>query len=292
MTEKDEADAARLLEKMGDKGLDDAVADMDKLGDNDPEKLAKMMRELKTGLGDDSSDPFALMDTMGGGYGGKGGLASMLGADALGKGKGKGKGEDTSEKEGDADGKWFLSQEGDEFNVRIPLEKAAVKKDVHVIFKSNQLVVKVHGETIIEGKLQGSVHPEECTWSIVEKGSELQLLLCKTDTTRWSGLLFFVVACSPDKRCIRFYNSSVVRPFVCPFLSIHPSFCPSLVHQTFSGPVARPSNIFLSQTLLSLRHRWSVHSACLAKKILLFSRRRRRLRRLGIYAMRTVHDLP
>eukprot|EP00746_Dinoflagellata_sp_MGD_P014990 gnl/MRDRNA2_/MRDRNA2_133154_c0_seq1.p2 gnl/MRDRNA2_/MRDRNA2_133154_c0~~gnl/MRDRNA2_/MRDRNA2_133154_c0_seq1.p2 ORF type:complete len:220 (+),score=50.31 gnl/MRDRNA2_/MRDRNA2_133154_c0_seq1:65-724(+) len=191
---QDDADAARLIEKMGDKGLDDAVADMDKLGDDkqfsDPEALAKMMRGLKTGIGSDEEDPFALLDMMGGGDGGKG--ASML--DSLGKGlgkgnaKGKGK-EDTSEKAGDAEGNWFLSQEGDELNVRIPLKHAAAKKDVSVIFQTKHLVVKVHGETVIDGKLQGSVCTDECTWSLVEKGAELQVLLCKTNVTRWSSLL-------------------------------------------------------------------------------------------------------
>ena len=37
--------------------------------------------------------------------------------------------------------------------------------------------------------LAHSVHPDECTWCIAEKGTELQLLLAATSDARWGSLL-------------------------------------------------------------------------------------------------------
>ena len=42
---------------------------------------------------------------------------------------------------------------------------------------------------IIDGKLEGSVHADECTWCIAEKGAELQIMLVATSGNRWVSLM-------------------------------------------------------------------------------------------------------
>ena len=39
------------------------------------------------------------------------------------------------------------------------------------------------------GKLAGTVHGDESTWCLVEKGTELQILLSATTSKRWPSLL-------------------------------------------------------------------------------------------------------
>merc|ERR1719201_475714 len=58
--------------------------------------------------------------------------------------------------------------------VRFALAAAATKKDVKVVFKAKALKVTVAGEELMDGKLFAAIHPDESTWCLVEKGSELQ----------------------------------------------------------------------------------------------------------------------
>ena len=61
--------------------------------------------------------------------------------------------------------------------VRFALAAPATKKDVKVVFKAAALQVSVAGEELINGKLFGGIQIDDCTWCLVEKGSELQVLL-------------------------------------------------------------------------------------------------------------------
>jgi len=135
-------------------------------------------------------DMNALMQMMGKGGGkgdgGKGGMGGMGG-----KGGGGGKGEkDDSEKAG-GDGKWHWQQKGEEVHVRIPKTDAPLtKKDIKVTFKRASLQVVVCGETVIDGKLGGTVEVDECTWVIAPDKTELQVMLTKQDeSAEWASLL-------------------------------------------------------------------------------------------------------
>ena len=59
-------------------------------------------------------------------------------------------------------GEWEMKDE--EIIVRITMEKPAKKTDLKVVFGANKLTVVVFGETIIDGKLAGTVHGDESTW--------------------------------------------------------------------------------------------------------------------------------
>ena len=76
-----------------------------------------------------------------------------------------------------------------EVMVRFALAAPATKKDVKVIFKAKSLKVTVAGEDLIDGATFGTVAIEECTWCLVEKGSELQVLLALAEDTKWTSLL-------------------------------------------------------------------------------------------------------
>merc|ERR1712195_358896 len=118
---------------------------------------------------------------MGGGMGG-------------GKGGGKGGGgggapEEEVEREGE---KWTWSQKGEEVHIRFKLDPPATsKKDVDVKFKASAMVVKVRGETIIDGNLGGKVETDECTWCFSPTKDELTVMLTKVEgkTDAWSDLL-------------------------------------------------------------------------------------------------------
>ena len=49
--------------------------------------------------------------------------------------------------------------------------------------------VAVAGEELINGKLFGRVLTDDCTWCLVEKGSELQVLLALAADTKWNDLM-------------------------------------------------------------------------------------------------------
>ena len=125
----------------------------------------------------------SMLAGMGGGMGGMGGGGGMMG------GMG-GPPPDMGEVDGGAgDTKWKWEMKDDEIIVRIALDKPAKKTDLKVVFGSGTLKVEVFGETIIDGKLAGTVHGDESTWCLVEKGSELQILLSAATNDRWPSLL-------------------------------------------------------------------------------------------------------
>ena len=45
------------------------------------------------------------------------------------------------------------------------------------------------GDVLLDGKLGGPVHGDECSWCLVEGGTELQLLLAATSLVKWPALL-------------------------------------------------------------------------------------------------------
>ena len=130
-------------------------------------------------------DMEALMAAMGGG-GGMGGMGDMGG---MGMG-GPPPPPDLGEVDGGAgDTKWKWEMKDEEIIVRIELAKPAKKADLQVTFGAKTLKVVVHGETIIDGTLAGTVHGDESTWCLVEKGAELQILLSAATANRWASLL-------------------------------------------------------------------------------------------------------
>merc|ERR1719440_670723 len=98
------------------------------------------------------------------------------------------------EAEGGADGKtWKWEQTSkygeSEIIVRFGLAAPATKKDVKVVFKATALQVTVAGEELIRGKLAGTLALDECTWCLVEKGSELQVMLALAQDVKWPTVL-------------------------------------------------------------------------------------------------------
>jgi len=76
-----------------------------------------------------------------------------------------------------------------EIIVRFPLETPATKKDVKVVFKARELKVTVAGVELMNGKTAGTITIDDSTWCLVEKGSELQLLLALAEDVKWKTLL-------------------------------------------------------------------------------------------------------
>ena len=97
---------------------------------------------------------------------------------------------DEGEKDGGEEGKQYKwEQKDEEVLIRFALKEAAVKKEIKVTFKPSSITCVVKGETLLEGKLAGPVYVDDCTWCTAEKGMELQLMLAKTNDTKWSSLL-------------------------------------------------------------------------------------------------------
>ena len=133
------------------------------------------------GMGGDDSMGGMDFSSMMGGMGGMGGMEGMMGG---------GPKQPMDEVDGgQGDTKWKWEMNDDEILVRIALSKPTTKKDLKVTFAHKTLKVEVHGETIIDGKLEGAVHADECTWCIAEKGAELQLMLVATSGNRWVSLM-------------------------------------------------------------------------------------------------------
>ena len=76
-----------------------------------------------------------------------------------------------------------------EILVRFALATPATKKDVKVVFKARELKVTVAGEELLNGKTFSTVTVDDSTWCLVEKGSELQVLLALAEDTKWDSLL-------------------------------------------------------------------------------------------------------
>ena len=130
----------------------------------------------------------SMMGGMGGGMGGRmGGMGGMEGMMGGGGGGPKQPMDEVDGGQGDTKWKWEMND--DEILVRIALAKPTTKKDLKVAFGVKTLKVEVHGDSIIDGKLEGSVHADECTWCIAEKGAELQIMLVATSGNRWVSLM-------------------------------------------------------------------------------------------------------
>merc|ERR1719483_438829 len=96
--------------------------------------------------------------------------------------------------EGGADGKKYKYEQTSKYGeseiiVRFALETPATKKDIKVVFKATTLQVTVAGEEVLNGKLFGRVQTDDCTWCLVEKGAELQVLLALASDTKWQALM-------------------------------------------------------------------------------------------------------
>lgn len=97
------------------------------------------------------------------------------------------------ETEGGADGKTWrweqTSRDGEsEILVRFTLASPATKKDVKVVFKAQSLKVTVAGDVLFDGKTFGKTYPDESTWSLVEQGAELQVLISLAEDVKWEDL--------------------------------------------------------------------------------------------------------
>ena len=163
-------------------------------GGADPEMMAKLMAAMGKGGGEggegggmDMASLQAMLGGMGGGGGG--------GPEGDMRAKAQANQQAAAEKnDGEKDGgawKWEqTSKYGEsEIIVRFPLAKPATKKEVKVAFKAKHLSVTVHGESLLDSKLFGTVATDDCTWCLVEKGSELQVLLALAEDTKWSDLV-------------------------------------------------------------------------------------------------------
>lgn len=162
----------------------------------DPAMMEKLMASLGQGGAEGGGMDMASLQAMLGGMGGMGGggspeddmkrQAQRNQQDAAAKNAG--------EAEGGADGKsWKWEQTSkygeSEIIVRFSLASPATKKDVKVVFKAKHLKVTVAGEDLIDGQTFGTVAIDDCTWCLVEKGSELQVMLALAEDTKWDELL-------------------------------------------------------------------------------------------------------
>lgn len=170
------AEADKIGTPAGSKGSDERSKWFQKWVDNLPE-------EKEEGPG--GMDLSSLMGDKGAGKGGKGGKGGAMG--------GGGKGAPMQEKEEvvEKDEKGYSwSQDGDEVQITCKLQKNATKKDVKVGFKTKTLDVTVHGDSILSGPLAGDVEVDECTWCLVGGGSELQVMLTKSNAKdKWKTIV-------------------------------------------------------------------------------------------------------
>ena len=60
---------------------------------------------------------------------------------------------------------------------------------MEVTFKPNAISVKVDGASLLGGKLFGQVDTDDCVWCLVNGGTKLQMMLTKSNCSRWPGLL-------------------------------------------------------------------------------------------------------
>eukprot|EP00913_Durusdinium_trenchii_P003429 g3176.t1 len=129
---------------------------------------------------------------------GKGGGKGAQGGGKGGAGSAPPETAKAEEVEKEEDG-YVWSQQGEEVQIAFTLPKAASKKDVKVQFKQSSILVQVHGDTLLQGSLQGKVEAEGCTWCLVNSGSELNVMLTKqNEKDQWANLL----------KCKRFLGGS------------------------------------------------------------------------------------
>ncbi|CAK9038234.1 unnamed protein product [Durusdinium trenchii] len=144
--------------------------------------LETLPEEKETGPG--GMDLGMLQDMMG-----KGGGKGAQGGGKGGAGSAPPETAKAEEVEKEEDG-YVWSQQGEEVQIAFTLPKAASKKDVKVQFKQSSILVQVHGDTLLQGSLQGKVEAEGCTWCLVNSGSELNVMLTKqNEKDQWANLL-------------------------------------------------------------------------------------------------------
>jgi len=143
--------------------------------------LESLPEEKETGPG--GMDMETIQNMMGKGGGGS------EGAKGAGKGKGYTENQNTEEGEKEEDG-YTWSQKGEEVQIAFNLTQATSKKEVKVVFKQTSIVVQANGKTLLEGALNGKVETEDCTWCLVNGGTELNVMLTKqNENDKWTGLL-------------------------------------------------------------------------------------------------------
>jgi len=136
------------------------------------------------------------------GMGGGGGMGGMGGMPGMGGGgdpaqmesqqrKSEHDAKNTGKENEEAGFAWEQTSSGGESEIliRFALEKPATKKDVKVTFTATSLSVTVAGVEMLNGKTFSKTHADESTWCLIDKGAELQVLLCSASDTKWDTLL-------------------------------------------------------------------------------------------------------
>jgi len=140
----------------------------------------------------------AALQAMLGGMGGAGGMGMGGGPEAdmqrqAQKNQQDAMAKNAGEAEGGMDGKTYKWEQTSKYGeseiiVRFALAEPATKKDVKVVFKARELKVTVAGTELYNGKTFGTITIDDSTWCLVEKGTELQLLLALAEDTKWDSL--------------------------------------------------------------------------------------------------------
>ncbi len=79
----------------------------------------------------------------------------------------------------------------EEVSVIVNVPKGTTSKQVKVDIRVKSLKVVVNGQTVIEGKLTGSIHQDDSIWTLVDK-EKIEICLLKTDKeakNTWMSLL-------------------------------------------------------------------------------------------------------
>ena len=166
-------------------------------GGADPAMMEKLMAAMgKGGEGGEGGMDMAALQQMLGGMGG-GGMGGGPEADMRAQAQRNQQDQaskNSGEAEGGTDGKSYKWEQTSKYGeseiiVRFTLAAAATKKDVKVTFKAKALTVVVAGEELLSGPTFGTCTVDDCTWCLVEKGSELQVMLALAEDVKWATLL-------------------------------------------------------------------------------------------------------
>uniref|UniRef100_A0A6U3ELU9 CS domain-containing protein n=1 Tax=Lotharella globosa TaxID=91324 RepID=A0A6U3ELU9_9EUKA len=87
--------------------------------------------------------------------------------------------------------KYSWKQGGDEIEITISVPPECKSKHVKVKFQTSSIAVEVQGESILQGKLFGTIHTDGSTWSLSGDGKEraLSIELEKAKEITWTALL-------------------------------------------------------------------------------------------------------
>ncbi|CAK0892370.1 unnamed protein product, partial [Prorocentrum cordatum] len=67
--------------------------------------------------------------------------------------------------------------------------RAPAPDDAELEGGGGRLSIAIKGETIIDGKLRGTVDVDDCTWCILNGGTDVEVMLTKQTEDRWRTLL-------------------------------------------------------------------------------------------------------